>query len=92
VAKFTEEDVERLMGDTEIVRNRAKISATIFNALQIMAIRKEFGSFQKYLDSLDKSDNYSRVIEDLSRRFKHVGMSTAEIFLWSVGEDLKHEW
>jgi DNA-3-methyladenine glycosylase I len=92
VAKFTEGDVERLMVNPEIVRNRAKINATIYNAKQMQAIRSEFGSFQKYLDGLDKSVGYSKVIEDLSKRFKHVGKSTAEIFLWSVGEDVRPEW
>ena len=92
VAKYTDEDVERLIGDAEIVRNRAKISATIFNANQMKAIRRQFGGFQRYLDGLDKSDNYSKVIADLIKRFKHVGRLTAEVFLWSVGEDIEPEW
>ncbi|MGD0802461.1 MAG: DNA-3-methyladenine glycosylase I [Candidatus Bathyarchaeia archaeon] len=89
VAKFTEKDEYRLMEDPGIVRNRAKIAATIFNARQMVAIRSEFGSFQEFLDGLDKCNKYSKVIEDLSRRFKHIGKSTAEIFLWSVGEDIE---
>lgn len=92
VAKLTEKDLEKLMADPEIVRNRAKIIATVFNAKQMLSLRGEFGSFQKYLDSLDKSDNYSQVISDLERRFKHVGKSTAEIFLWSVGEKIEPQW
>ena len=92
VAKFTEKDVERLMGDPGIVRNRAKILATIYNAQQMIAIGREFGGFRKYLDSLDKSNGYFKVIADLETRFKHVGKSTAEIFLWSVGEDVMPEW
>ena len=92
VSRFTEEDVERLMGDAGIVRNKAKIVATIYNAAQMMSIRKEFGGFQAYLDGMDKSEGYSKVISDLIRRFKHVGRSTAEIFLWSVGEDVSPAW
>jgi DNA-3-methyladenine glycosylase I len=91
VAKLNKKDEERLIGDPEIVRNRAKISATIYNAIQMQAISREFGSFQVFLDGLDKSHNYSKVIEELSSRFKHVGKSTAEIFLWSVGENVKPE-
>ena len=92
VSRFTGEDVERLMGDAGIVRNKAKIAATIYNAAQMMSIREEFGGFQAYLDGMDKSEGYSRVITDLIRRFKHVGRSTAEIFLWSVGEDVSPAW
>ncbi len=92
VASFTDREVNRLMENTDIIRNRAKITATIYNAKQILDIKKEHGSFKHYLDSLDMSDNYSKTIEDLRHRFKHVGKSTAEVFLWSVGEDLEPEW
>ena len=43
VARFTENDVERLMGDTGIVRNRAKILATIGNARATIALREAGG-------------------------------------------------
>src|SRR3954464_11875981 len=45
VAKFTEADVERLMQDTGIIRNRLKIVAAINNAKLFLGIQKEFGSF-----------------------------------------------
>jgi DNA-3-methyladenine glycosylase I len=40
VARFTEPDVERLLGDAGIVRNRAKIEATIANAKATVALRE----------------------------------------------------
>lgn len=43
VAAFTEADVERLMGDTGIVRNRMKINAAITNAQATIALRSEGG-------------------------------------------------
>jgi DNA-3-methyladenine glycosylase I len=43
VAKFTERDFERLMGDAGIVRNRAKIQATITNARALRALDVDFG-------------------------------------------------
>lgn len=43
VAAFGEEDVARLLGDAGIVRNRAKIEATIANARATMALREEGG-------------------------------------------------
>jgi DNA-3-methyladenine glycosylase I len=49
VAKFTPKDVERLMGDAGIVRNRLKIESTILNARGTLAVTKEFGSLDRYL-------------------------------------------
>ena len=49
VAEFTEADVERLLGDAGIIRNRAKIRAAISNAKLYLDIQREFGSFCNYL-------------------------------------------
>lgn len=49
IASFTEADIERLMLDPGIVRNRLKIQSTITNAQQFLAIQKEFGSFSDYM-------------------------------------------
>ena len=89
VAGFGEKDVQQLMNDASIVRNRAKIIAAVNNAKQFQKIKKEYGSFQRYLDSLDKSDNYSRVIKELGKKFNRIGPSSARIFLYSVGEDIQ---
>jgi DNA-3-methyladenine glycosylase I len=51
VAAFTDKDVERLMQDTGIIRNRLKILAAITNAKLFIGVQKEFGSFDKYLYS-----------------------------------------
>ena len=48
VAQMTEQDVERLMQDEGIVRNRLKIKAAITNARLFIAVQKEFGSFYNY--------------------------------------------
>lgn len=49
VASFTDEDVERLLSDSGIVRNRRKIEASINNAKQFINIQKEYGSFDSYI-------------------------------------------
>ena len=49
VARFGPRDVERLLGDAGIVRNRAKIEASIGNAKAFLAIAREKGSFDAYL-------------------------------------------
>lgn len=48
VAAFGDADVERLMGDAGIVRNAAKIRATITNAQRFLAVASEHGTFARY--------------------------------------------
>lgn len=49
IAKFTEDDVVRLMNDAGIIRNKLKITGTIKNAKAFMEVQKEFGSFNNYI-------------------------------------------
>ena len=49
VAAFTAADIERLMLDSGIIRNRQKIEAAINNARLFLDIQKEFGSFSNYI-------------------------------------------
>ena len=49
VAEFGCEEVERLVQNAGIIRNRAKILAAITNAQQFIEIQNEFGSFDRYL-------------------------------------------
>ena len=88
VAYFSDVEVENLMKDAGIVRNKGKIKAIIQNAQNYKAIEKQYGSFQKYLDSLDKSDNYANVVKDLVNKFKWLGQPSASLFLYTVGEKI----
>jgi len=49
IARFTETDVERLMGDTGIIRNRAKIVGTIAGAKAFLAIEERGPGFSTFL-------------------------------------------
>ena len=49
VAALTDDDIERLMQNEGIIRNRAKITATINNAQRFIEIQQEFGSFSSYM-------------------------------------------
>jgi DNA-3-methyladenine glycosylase I len=49
IASYGKRDVRRLLRNDGIVRNRLKIAATIENAKNFLAVRKEFGSFDAYL-------------------------------------------
>ena len=49
VAGFDRTDRDRLMADAAIVRNGAKVDATIGNAAALLRVADEFGSFDRYL-------------------------------------------
>jgi DNA-3-methyladenine glycosylase I len=49
VAKFTPKDIERLLRDPGIIRNRMKVEAAVSNAKAFLAVQKEFGTFDRYM-------------------------------------------
>ena len=49
VARFTAARVERLLSDPGIIRNRAKVEATVRNARAFLAVQEEFGAFDDYI-------------------------------------------
>ena len=49
VARYREADINRLLADAGIVRNRAKIEATIGNARAMLGVCDEFGSFDAFI-------------------------------------------
>jgi DNA-3-methyladenine glycosylase I len=49
VARFGAAEVEKLLANEGIIRNRAKILAAIENAKRFLEVRKEFGSFDAYI-------------------------------------------
>jgi DNA-3-methyladenine glycosylase I len=49
VSEYGPRDVERLLGDTGIIRNRLKITSAITNAKAFLAVQKEFGTFDRYM-------------------------------------------
>jgi DNA-3-methyladenine glycosylase I len=49
IAAYTNADMERLMKNQGIVRNRLKIAAAVSNAKAFLEVQKEFGSFDAYM-------------------------------------------
>ncbi|SAK41049.1 DNA-3-methyladenine glycosylase I [Caballeronia hypogeia] len=49
VARFTEKDIERIVLDARIVRNRAKIASAVLNARAVKQIQQEHGSFAEFV-------------------------------------------
>ena len=90
VAAYDERDVDRLLADDGIVRNGRKIEATIKNARAMHEVQQAFGSFQKYLRSMDKQ-SYEDTAKDMKGRFSYLGKTGTYTFLWGVGEEVP-EW
>jgi DNA-3-methyladenine glycosylase I len=51
VAAYMQDDINRLLGDAGIIRNRLKIQAVIEDARRIQGLRSEYGSFKGWLDA-----------------------------------------
>ena len=49
ISKYGNSEFEELMNDVGIIRNRLKILAAIENAKRFLEVKKEFGSFDKYI-------------------------------------------
>ena len=49
VARFRKRDVERLLADPGIVRNRLKVESAVVNARAVLEVRDEHGSLDAYL-------------------------------------------
>lgn len=99
VAGYGESKINELMKDPGIIRNRAKIRASIDNTRVFLAIRKEYGSFDRYLwhftggesiaepwDLRTTSPLSDEISGDLKKRgMKFVGSTTIYAYLQSVG-------
>ena len=49
VARFKASDIERLIEDPGIIRNRLKIEASVNNARRFLEVQEEHGSFSNYI-------------------------------------------
>lgn len=67
IAKFTDKDVERLMKDSGIIRNKLKIKGAIKNALSFLKLQKEFGSFDKYIWQFTNHKTIKNKFKDLKK-------------------------
>ena len=71
IARYGKRDVQRLLRDVGIVRNRLKIAATIENAKRFLEVKKEFGSFDAYLWTFvggKTIQNHRRTLADVPAR------------------------
>lgn len=86
VAVYGEDKIDALLKDTRIVRNGAKIMATIENARFVVAIAKEHGSFGRFLSKWPVTDQVG-LMEHLKKNASRLGGATVQYFLRFEGWD-----
>lgn len=84
VATYTEKDRERLLNDAGIIRNRLKVNAAIENAKSILALQKEFGSFEKWLEHHHPKTK-EEWVKLFKKTFRFTGGEIVNEFLMSIG-------
>ncbi|HEY5825829.1 MAG TPA: DNA-3-methyladenine glycosylase I [Cyclobacteriaceae bacterium] len=84
VAAYTDNDRKRLMADAGIIRNRLKIEAAIENAKTILKLQKEFGSFEKWLESHHPKTK-EEWVKLFKKTFRFTGGEIVNEFLMSIG-------
>jgi DNA-3-methyladenine glycosylase I len=98
IARFTPKDLERLMNDPGIVRNRLKVAGSVLNAKAYLAIQESGTTFDRYLwqftgyrtlrtdgpvTKTAESDAMSKAL--LKQGFKFVGSTICYAFMQAVG-------
>ena len=84
VANYNKKDIEKLLKNSGIIRNKLKVNAAIYNANKILVIQMEFGSFKLWLK---KNNNLSLVkwVKLFKQTFKFTGPEITREFLISTG-------
>lgn len=106
ISQYTDDDIERLLNDSNIIRSKSKINSTINNAKRFIEIQEEFGSFDKYIWSFtdgktirdisliyEPKTNLSEIVcKDMRKRgMKYMGAITTYAFLLAIGIYNGHE-
>ena len=91
VAAFSGDDVDRLVKDTRIIRNRPKIEATITNAETMLTLDGGPGGFTGWLRS---QADFDATVAALRGEFRFLGDTGTYFFLYVVGEQVPphEEW
>jgi DNA-3-methyladenine glycosylase I len=84
ISKYQEKDIERLLEDSSIIRNKLKINAVIFNAEKVISIQKEYSSFYNWLMN-HQTNNLSQWVKLFKKTFKFTGGEITKEFLLSIG-------
>lgn len=101
VSKYDEQKIAELLNNEGIIRNRLKIGSAVSNAVAFLQVKKEFGSFDKYVWGFVQGKPIARrrgqpilatspisdaLSKDLRKRgFRFVGSTICYSFMQAVG-------
>ena len=85
IAGWSEPEIDQLVQDTRVIRNRRKLQAIIANAQRMIELEREFGSFQSYLRS---HGSFDATLKALHKEFAFMGPMASYYLLYVVGEEV----
>jgi 3-methyladenine DNA glycosylase Tag len=85
IAQFTFRDIDQLMEDKRVIRNRPILEAIVFNARRLLELEREYSGFQSYLHS---HSGFEVTVKDLRKQFKFMGEMGTYHFLNFIGEEV----
>lgn len=88
VSNYSQEDIERIKIDPNIIKHKSKIDACVHNAKKVTAIIGEYGSIKEFIESFapNTSDEaLYKLKKSLERNFKYIGSQTSYHFMMDIG-------
>ena len=91
VADFDAADIDALMRDPRVIRNRAKLEGIVDNAQTLLELDREYNGFRRYLSA---HGGFDETVADLKRQFRFLGDTGSYYVLYVVGEPVPphDEW
>ena len=91
VAAFGPDEIEALVVDKRVIRNRRKLEAVVTNARKMVELDEAHSGFRSYLRS---HADFPATVKDLRKEFKFMGDMGCYYFLYVVGEEVPthEEW
>jgi 3-methyladenine DNA glycosylase Tag len=86
VAAMPPAEIAAVENDARVIRNKAKIRATVQNAREVLAILDDYGSIRGYLASFPDA---GAAAADMRRRFKFLGDTGVWRLLTSASRDIE---
>jgi len=84
VSQYGKKDRDRLLADAGIIRNRLKVNAAIHNAAQIMELKRDFGSFARWIEAHHPRPK-AEWVNLFKKTFRFTGGEITGEFLMSIG-------
>jgi DNA-3-methyladenine glycosylase I len=83
IARYDKKKIASLMKNEGIVRNRLKIEGVVKNAKAFLAVKKEFGTFDKFIWQFADANAMSKALK--KRGFTFVGPTICYAFMQATG-------